>query len=178
MIVLLVGMPGAGKEEFIKKAREMGLQVVSMGDVVREYTKSIGLELNDKNVGNVANNERKINGMDIWARRTIEKIKGNKCIIDGVRNKEEIDFFKENLKNKIVVTAILSSEHVRFKRIINRNRKDDAKSWEQFAEREKRELSWGLGNVIAMADYFIINEGTLEDFRKKVEDFLNGLKDC
>lgn len=178
MIVLLVGMPGSGKEEFIKKAREMGIEVVSMGDVVRDFTRSLGLELNDKNVGTVANEERKKNGMDIWAKRTLERIKSEKCVIDGIRNKEEIDFFKSNLKEKITVVALLSSEKVRFNRIMARARKDDARNWDEFVERERRELSWGLGNVIALADHFIINEGTLDEFRKRVEDFLNGLKDC
>lgn len=178
MIILLVGMPGSGKEEFIRKAKEMNIDVVSMGDVVRDYTKSLGMELSDKNVGYVANEERKKNGMDIWAVRTLERIKSKRCVIDGVRNKEEIEFFKKNLGQNMVVVAILSSEKVRFERILKRARKDDARNWDEFVEREKRELSWGLGNVIAMADHFIINEGSLEEFRKKVEDFLNSVKDC
>ncbi|MGC8565694.1 MAG: AAA family ATPase [Thermoplasmata archaeon] len=178
MIVLLVGMPGSGKDEFIKKARELGIEVISMGDIVRDYTLSLGMELSNSNVGTVANEERKKNGMDIWAKRTLEKIKSERCVIDGIRNKEEIEYFKNNFKEKITVVAILSSQQTRFKRIMVRSRKDDAKNWNEFVEREKRELSWGLGNVIALADYYIINEGTLDEFRSRVENFLKGLKDC
>ncbi len=45
-------------------------------------------------------------------------------------------------------------------------------SIEEFREREKKELSWGLGNVIAMADIVIINEGSLEEFKEKVREIL------
>jgi dephospho-CoA kinase len=178
MIVLLVGMPGSGKEEFKKVAMELGWEVVSMGDVVRNYTTSLGLELNEKNVGSVASRERETKGMDIWARRTLEKIKNKKTVVDGIRNREEVEFFKKNLGEKLVLVAILSSEKTRFKRIINRGRPDDVKNIEEFEERDRRELSWGLGNVISKSDYFIVNEGTLEEFKEKVRSFLNSLKDC
>ncbi|MFP3256073.1 MAG: AAA family ATPase [Thermoplasmata archaeon] len=178
MIVLLVGMPGSGKEEFKKVAMELGWEVVSMGDVVRNYTTSLGLELNEKNVGSVASSERETKGMDIWARRTLEKIKNKKTVVDGIRNREEVEFFKKNLGEKLVLVAILSSEKTRFQRIINRGRLDDVKNIEEFEERDRRELSWGLGNVISKSDYFIVNEGTLEEFKEKVRSFLNSLKDC
>jgi Dephospho-CoA kinase len=178
MIVLLVGMPGSGKEEFKKVAMELGWEVVSMGDVVRNYTTSLGLELNEKNVGSVASSERETKGMDIWARRTLEKIKNKKTVVDGIRNREEVEFFKKNLGEKLVLVAIFSSEKTRFQRIINRGRLDDVKNIEEFEERDRRELSWGLGNVISKSDYFIVNEGTLEEFKEKVRSFLNSLKDC
>jgi dephospho-CoA kinase len=177
VIIIIVGMPGAGKDEFVKKAKEMGMEIVSMGDIVREYTKLKGLDLNNQNVGKIANEERKIHGMDVWAKRTVEKIKDKKdIVINGVRNKEEIEYFKKHFGNNIKVVAILSSESDRFERIKKRGREDDAKTLNEFKEREERELNWGLGSVIAMADLFIINDGTLEDFRKKVEDLLYSLK--
>ncbi len=178
MIVLLVGMPGSGKDEFKKVAISMGWDVVSMGDVVREYVASMGLELTEKNVGQIASNERRLNGMDIWARRTLGKIKGERTVIDGIRNQEEVDFFKKSLGMRMVTVAIMSSEKTRYERMIRRGRKDDIRNMDEFLERDKRELSWGLGNVIAKSDYYIVNEGTLEEFREKVKSFLNSLKDC
>ena len=178
MIILLVGMPGSGKEEFKKIAETMGWNVVSMGDVVREYTISLGLEMNEKNVGELASKERKEHGMDIWARRTLEKIVSKKTIIDGVRNIEEVEFFKRNLGKDISIVAILSSQKNRYERILKRGRKDDIKNFSQFIERENRELSWGLGNLIALADYFLVNEGTIEQYKDNVRSFLESFKDC
>ncbi|MEM0245782.1 MAG: hypothetical protein QW649_03750 [Thermoplasmata archaeon] len=72
----------------------------------------------------------------------------------------------------------MSSQKNRYERILKRGRKDDIKNFSQFIERENRELSWGLGNLIALADYFIVNEGTIEQYKENVRSFLESFKDC
>jgi dephospho-CoA kinase len=42
----------------------------------------------------------------------------------------------------------------------------------KFIQRDERELGWGIGEVIAMADLMIINEGSIDEFREKVEEIL------
>jgi len=177
MIILLTGMPGAGKEEFLKVAEEMGIYIIRMGDVVRDYVRSLNLPLDDNNVGRIANSEREKNGMDIWARRTVERIGKGDYIIDGVRNWEEVEFFKKYLGENLKIVAILSSPNTRFKRLLKRGRADDPKTIEEFLKRDNREMGWGLAKVIANADFFIVNESSIEDFRKNVRDLLNRLKD-
>ena len=39
--------------------------------------------------------------------------------------------------------------------------------------REKRELAWGLGNVIAIADIVVINEGCLAKLKEKMNKILS-----
>ncbi|MDH5783256.1 MAG: dephospho-CoA kinase, partial [Candidatus Bathyarchaeota archaeon] len=51
-------------------------------------------------------------------------------------------------------------------------RSDDPKGWEAFLKRDLRELSVGLGNAIAIADYLIVNEGTKEEFKMKIHETL------
>ena len=46
--------------------------------------------------------------------------------------------------------------------------KDDPKSWEGFVKRDLRELKVGLGDVIATADYMVINEGTKRELETKL----------
>jgi len=174
LVILLVGMPGAGKEEFVKIAKAMGYEVVRMGDVVRDYVRSLGYELSDSIVGNIANSERDKHGIDIWAKRTVERIKGKngKILIDGIRCLEEVEIFKKELGEGVKLVGIFAPRRVRYERIVGRGREDDIKTWEEFVKREMRELSWGLGNVFALTDYMLLNTSTLEDFHNLIRDFL------
>jgi len=154
--------------------------------MIWEETKKQGLELNDQNVGMIANDMRKTHGKDIWAKRTLEKINSMKktdlLVIDGVRNIEEIETFEKELGKDFLLVGIDVSDDTRYTRAMNRGREDDSMDLNLIKERDRRELSWGLGNVIASADVIITNEGSFEEFRDKVirayqeERFLNNQK--
>lgn len=176
MIILVVGMPGSGKEEFAIETEKHGYEIVKMGDIVRNYVLSLGLNLENSIVGKIANEERLKNGMDIWAKRTIKNIHSNNTVIDGIRNIEEVQFFKEHLKERSFVVGIFANENRRFERIKNRNRVDDPKTFEEFKERDRRELSWGLANVFILADTILINTESLGLFKKEISKLLNTLK--
>lgn len=167
--ILIVGMPGSGKDEFAEVARSMGIQVINMGDIVREYTANIGKEISES--GNVASEERNRYGKDIWAVRTIERITDSLVVIEGIRNREEIDRFKRDMNIGLVV-GISSGRGIRYARLLRRGRGDDPRNTEEFENRENRELSWGIGQVLATADAYICNDGTIDEFRSKVRDFL------
>jgi len=178
-IIAFAGMPFSGKSEAVKIAQDKKIPVIRMGDLVWDETKKRGLELNDKNVGFIANEMRQTHGKNIWAKKTVEKIRSmnvkDLVVIDGVRNLEEIDVFKKELGKDFVVIAIDVSDETRYKRALTRNRKDDSKDINKIKERDKRELGWGLGNLIATADIVITNEGDVEDFKKHVKQVLDGL---
>jgi dephospho-CoA kinase len=110
--------------------------------------------------------------MDIWAKRTVEKIhslkKSSLLVIDGVRNMEEIEYFKKELGRDFLVIAIDAPDELRRKRAISRGRTDDSKNLKDLEERDKREIHWGLQKVIADADIIIPNNGSLTDFKKQV----------
>src|SRR3972149_7698740 len=99
LVVGLVGMPGSGKSLVVQAAQRRGYAVVVMGDVVREETRKLGLELNPKNMGTVMLNLRKTNGQGIMAEKNIPKIRqaeSPKVIVDGLRSLREADVFKRN----------------------------------------------------------------------------------
>jgi dephospho-CoA kinase len=176
-IIAFAGMPFSGKSEAVKIAKEMNIPVLRMGDMVWEEVKRQGLEINDKNVGRVANDMRKSHGMDIWAKRTVDKILKmkniNKLVIDGVRNFEEINFFQNMLGASFILVAIQVSDKTRHKRAMNRGREDDSMDITLIKERDNRERSWGLDKVIASADIVVSNDGSIRDFRDKIKKILN-----
>ena len=173
-IVAFAGMPFSGKSEAVKIAKELNIPVIRMGDMVWKETKNQGLEINDSNVGKIANNMRKKHGMDIWAKRTLDHIKKLEktelLVIDGIRNSEEVDFFKKNLGQDFILVAIDVSDKIRYKRAMSRGREDDSKDLKLIKERDKREKSWGLDKLIKSADIIIKNEGSLENLQKNIKD--------
>ncbi len=159
-LIIVVGMPGAGKSLLSKAAEMLGIPVLVMGDVVREETENLGLEPTPENIGRVAVLLREKYGDDVIAKKILEKISSSRSkvvMIDGVRSLHELNFFKRKA-GEIIIVAIHASPKTRFKRLIERGREDDPKTWEEFCKRDERELRFGIGSVIALADVMLVNE--------------------
>jgi len=174
MVVGVAGMPGSGKTGIAKVAKEKGYAIVVMGDEIREETKRRGLEPTPENIGKIMLKLREEEGPTVVAKKCIPKIakaSTDMVLVDGVRSLHEVYEFEKNFP-QFVLVAVHSSPEKRFGRIFRRMRSDDPRGWEVFLERDLRELSVGQGNVIAMADYMIVNEGTLEEFKAKIREVL------
>ncbi len=174
-ILCLTGMPGCGKEEFVRVAQELGFSVVRMGDTVREEAARRELETSDEAVGGFAHREREAHGFGVWAERTMPRIRGEHVLIDGLRGSTELEVFRKALGESLQVVGVHASPRVRFARLRARNRSDAPASWEEFLVRDGRELAWGLGNVIATADYLIVNEGDLASLRAHAREVLESV---
>ena len=179
IVVGLAGMPGAGKSLVVETASELGYAIVVMGDVIREETKKLGLELTPQNVGKVMLQLRADGGATVVAQKCIPKIeeqKSSKTLIDGLRSLHEVDAFKTHFA-KFSIAAVHASPEARFTRLTNRHRSDDPNGWEVFRERDIRELSVGLGNVIAMAEQMIVNDNSVEETKVKVAEALRRIEE-
>lgn len=174
-VYVVTGMPGAGKEEFVKVSARLGFDIVRMGDVVRREAAERGLPSDDRSVGGFAHAERQRHGYDVWARRTVPGVSKDGTIVDGCRGEAELEVFREAFGEGVRVIAIHASARTRYERLRARDRKDAPRSLEEFRERDRREMSWGLGNLIALADHMIVNEGSLEEFKEDAERMLREL---
>jgi dephospho-CoA kinase len=174
IVVGLAGMPGSGKSLVVEVARAEGYAVVVMGDVIREETQKRGLKPTPKNIGKVMLELREKGGASVIADKCIPKTeqqKSKKVIVDGLRSPSEVNAFKMHF-SKFSLIAVHASPETRFNRLYRRHRSDDPDRWELFHERDIRELSVGLGNAIAMAEHFIINENKRADVKIKVKETL------
>ena len=166
-------MPGSGKSLVSEKAVEKGAIIVSMGDIIREEAKKRG-----ESTGDTAKNLRKEFGQFIVAELTIKKIKKiieegneNSIVVEGIRSHHEVDMFKENFKDFIIL-SIFANPTIRFKRLQIRQREDDSQDYEGFRTRDLNELGFGIGNVISLSDKMIINESDLESCYQEIDEYL------
>jgi len=198
-IIGFVGMPGSGKSVASNVARIVGLEVVVMGDVIRGEAARLGLPPTDENLGNVGNMLRAREGPKAVAKRTLELARSSGkdlVVVDGLRSKEEVEFFRDN-SNDFMLVEVCASAQARLSRIADRGRSDDGnfvdetnkcskialscddrlqKTSEALAKRECRELGWGMCEAFNEADLRIDNNGDLDEFKAKVEAFLREIE--
>ena len=174
-VIGVTGLPGSGKGFLFDIAEENGAIVVNMGDRIREVAAERGAD-----VGTTARKLREEQGQYVVAKLTIKKINelieenkdADTILIDGIRSPYEIELFQDSFDDFISV-AVYASPKTRFERLKLRNREDDSSVYEDFKERDQRELDFGIGTVIASSDYLIQNESSLEDYEKQVKEFLD-----
>lgn len=175
MIICIVGMPGSGKGQIVKIFGNYGVPHVSMGDVVREEADKRGIPRTPEGMNSVSIQLRQELGDNAVAKLTIPKVKEllkkhKAVIIDGVRSLDEIQTFKDAFPDEeIIIIAVHSSPRKRFERLSRRGRSDDPKTWSEFEARDWKELKFGIGNVIALADYLIVNENHIAEYKREIE---------
>ncbi len=174
-LIAFVGMPASGKSEASAVARSLKIPVVSMGDEVRAEAVRRGLPLTDENIGGTGSALRRDEGMDAIARRCVPKIrehKGDVLVIDGIRNIEEINFFKKQFGRYFKIIAINAPFEVRFERVKKRARPDDMITIGELKRRDDREKGWGLARAMYQADEILNNIDSIEEFQEEIRKLL------
>ena len=157
-------MPGSGKSSIISALKASGLEALNLGDGVRAEAKRRNLEPTGDNLGKLMLELREKNGPGAIAELLTEPIKNSKAkviVIDGVRSTAEIEVLKN--VGSVKLLSIDASTDTRYKFLSTRGRSDDPTTREKFEERDKRELSVGIGKSIAMADETISNNNLTLD---------------
>ncbi len=177
--LLITGLPGSGKSLLASTARELGINVVSMGEMVFKETLKRGLELTAENVSRVAKDVREQLGEGAVAYLTLREIskqydtKSNHIIvIEGLRSLAEYNIFLRNFR-KVFLIAVLASQEKRYRRLIGRRRQDIEMDYWGLLLRDFREINFGISDLIANADYYLINEGDdIEGFKDTCRIFI------
>ena len=172
LVVLgIAGLHGSGKTEVAKALGKFDVPNVRMGDVVLEELKRRGKEINEASVASVADELRRREGLGAIAKRCIPLIRARgegkrAVVVDGIRGIAEVEEFRRAFGDGFHLIAVWVNERIRYGRIKSRRRVDDARSLETFRGKDQRELGWGLGEAFALADFMILNEGTLEELHQ------------
>jgi dephospho-CoA kinase len=172
-VLVIVGMPGAGKSLASSVLKQRGVNVFVSGDIVRAEARKLRLKFTRKNLGELMLKLRREEGMAAVAKRLIPLViesPGTTVVYEGARSIEEVEELRRNFH--VVTLAIHASEKARFQRLQRRRRSDRPRGWKDFVERDNRELSVGLAKLIALADRTVENEDTKEDLRRRMKRLL------
>lgn len=160
-IFIVVGMPASGKNAARIYAESKGLPYFATGDLVRAEVERQGLNPNAENMAQVSDAMRGDDGMGVTRRALAFALEsgGRAVFMEGMRSRPEIQLIQEQAP--AVVVAFLAPRSLRRQRVVSRGRSDD--SPEAFEERDRREVSYGTTEPVALADEYILNTGTIDD---------------
>lgn len=171
-VIGFCGLPGSGKSTVLKAIEDLGV-IITMGDIIRNEALKRSIEPTDENFGKIAQELRDEFGPEIVAEKCVALIKNleNEVIfIDGLRSIVEVKVFRNSWKFPIV--AIMIDDNTRFERLSKRARPDDPKTLEDLRERDQREISFGLNEVINSANYKVNNNLSVKEVQKIARDLI------
>lgn len=176
MIIGLTGKNASGKGEVADYLKTKGFVYYSLSDELREEAKKRNLESTRDNLTNLGNELRKKHGPDYLAQKINNKIDENDdSVVDSIRSPYEA---LELAKNKdFTLVGVDAPIELRFKRLLERNRTGDVKTLEEFKQQEEREnlnnaANQQLDETFKLSQEIILNDGTLEELHKKIDDFV------
>ncbi len=177
-VIAIVGMAGSGKSEVSQILVKKGFARVRFGDITDIEIKKRGMELNESSERFCREILRKELGMSAYAilnQPIIDKaLKTSNVVADGLYSWEEYLTFKDYYNQNFCVVAVYSSPKTRYARLAGRNHRPLTNA--EATSRDKSEIeNLNKGGPIAMSDFTVINEGSLEDLKKQTEAILTVL---
>ncbi|MBN1862433.1 MAG: AAA family ATPase [Dehalococcoidales bacterium] len=178
-VVSVVGMAGSGKSEVARVFEESGFSRVRFGDITDREVKSRGLALSEGNERQVRELLRKKHGMAAYAKLSLPDIDSAlehaDVVIDGLYSWEEYLLLKDYYGDSFHMVAVYASPRVRHARL--GRRPERRLTPEEAASRDRAEIeNVNKGGPIAVADFTIINESSLEKLRGEVKEVISKLK--
>ena len=171
-LVAIVGMCGSGKSIATLFFESKGYSKIYFGGITYEKMKEENIHYTPENDNKMRVKIRNEYGMGAYAILSLpkikEQIKKSNVVIDGLYSWDEYKILKDEFPH-IKLVAIIVDKEIRYERLknrINRNYSIDESIKRDLNEIEKT----AKGGPIAYADYFILNNYSLEEYKKKLEN--------
>lgn len=186
-VICIVGMAGSGKsiasDELVKK----GFAYLRFGQITLDKIKEQGLETNEANEKMVREGFRKEHGMGAYAVLNIPKLdallKNSNVVVDGLYSWSEYKILKEKYGDFLYVVAVYAPPKVRYERLKDRAVKGDSqKRFRNLDEETAKARDYAeienveKGGPVAMADFTILNTGTIEGLKEKIGEILKEIQ--
>ena len=174
-VIAIVGMCGSGKSIASDYLEEKNLDKVYFGGVTMEKLKEKGLEVTPENEKMMREKLREDLGMGAFAKILLPKIKklqeNNNVVLDGLYSWDEYKILNEELGTSLKLIAIVTDKKLRYKRLEKREVRPLTKK--EAIARDIAEIdNIAKAPPIAYADYYVLNNGTIEEYKEILEKIL------
>ncbi len=178
-ILAIVGMSGSGKSVAVDYLTEKGYPKVYFGGMIYKEMEKRGIERTADGESEKKFREeiRATEGKDWVVRQVIAETKdlidaGQKHIVlDGVYSWTEYKTLKHEFPTSLTVIAVVVDKKLRYDRVAVRPERPFNST--AIRERDRSEIeNLEKGGPIAAADYYILNNGNVEDMEKRLAEIL------
>lgn len=179
-LVAFVGMSGSGKSVAVDYMTEKGWPKVYFGGMILKEMERRGIERTAESEKEFREMIREKEGNDWVVRQVIDEVHrlieaGQKQIVlDGVYSWTEYKILRREFPEpgQITFVAIVVPKKLRYKRVAERIERPF--NLQEIRDRDKSEIeNLEKGGPIAAADYYVLNDGSVEQMEKKLGEILD-----
>lgn len=180
-IVALVGMSGSGKSVAVDYLTEKGTPKVYFGGMILNGVKEMGWEVNEENERKFREMIREKEGKDWVVRQVIKAVRGlveagqKRIVLDGLYSWTEYKAIKHEFPGAVTFVAVVVPKKLRYERVGKREVRP--LSIEEIRSRDTAEIeNLEKGGPIAAADYYVLNDGSVEELRGRLQEILDEIQ--
>lgn len=179
-IIAFVGLTGSGKTEAVNYVVTRGTPKVYFGGVVLGEMKRAGIAWTEENEKQFREEIRRREGKDFVVKRIIAELHSlieagqHRIVADGLYTWTEYKLLKHEFPGELIVVAVVAPKHLRHHRLTLRPirpltiEEANGRDWAEIENLEK-------GGPIAIADYFIHNDGNIERLHQQIDALIESL---
>lgn len=173
-------MSGSGKSVAVDYLTDRGVPKVYFGGMIYKEMQKRGIEYSPDNEREFREKIRAEEGKDWVVRQAIAETKDlinagqKRIVLDGVYSWTEYKLLKHEFPGDLTFIAIVAPKSLRYDRVAKRpERPFDG---QKIRERDISEIeNLEKGGPIAAADYYILNDGSVEDLQSNLKDILKDI---
>lgn len=176
-ILAIVGMSGSGKSVVVDHLTDKGYPKVYFGGMILKEMEKRGIEITAANEKEFREMIREKEGKDWVVKQVIAEVKDliaagqKRIVLDGVYSWIEYKMIKHEFPKTVTFLAVMTTKKIRYDRVAKRKvRPLDA---QEIRARDIAEIeNLEKGGPIVAADYFVMNDGTMEELHTHVDEVL------
>lgn len=177
-LIAIVGMCGSGKSVATDELEKNNWKKIYFGGVTYKKMKEEGIEITPDSERVFRENLRKEYGPECYAKLLLpdieEALKDNNVVLDGLYSWYEFKFLESVFGERLKLICIVTDKEIRYDRISKRP--DRPFNRQKAIERDLSEIeNLYKGGPIAYADYYIFNNGTIDEYISRLNEIIDGI---